>query len=153
MQPFQFRLATLMRLRESWRDEKRGELAQALRADAALLDRLQELEGDLRQLRVNATHQSVGPINVDRLLDAQRYELLLRAEEQMAIAQRKLLAEEIERRRLVLVEADREVRVLEKMKETQAARHQAEEERREQAQLDEIALRPFAMGGRTAWEG
>lgn len=55
MQPFQFRLATLMRLRESWRDEKRGELAQALRADAALLDRLQELEGDLRQLRVNAT--------------------------------------------------------------------------------------------------
>jgi flagellar export protein FliJ len=46
---------------------------------------------------------------------------------------------EIERRREVLVEADRDVRVLEKLREKQTERHRYEENRREIRQLDEVA--------------
>ena len=46
---------------------------------------------------------------------------------------------EIERRRLVLAEANREVRVLEILRDKQAAQHRQEEERREMKRLDEVA--------------
>ena len=49
------------------------------------------------------------------------------------------MAAEIERRRQALVEADREVRVLEKLRQRQAEQHRREEELREAKRLDEVA--------------
>jgi flagellar export protein FliJ len=144
MAGFTFRLASLLRVRESLRDEKRLALAQALRADAILENQLHAIQAELALLRADARRAVAGgPLNLDRLLDRQRYELLLRAEETGVQRQRGLLAEEIERRRGALVEADREVRVLEKVRDVQRWRHQQQEQRRELAQLDEIALRPY----------
>ena len=56
-------------------------------------------------------------LDVNRLLEAQRYELLLKAQSQELAKQAMLLAAETERRRQMLVEADREVRVLELLDE------------------------------------
>lgn len=146
MTQFRFRLATLLRLRESLRDEKRSELALALQADVALEERIRGIEDDLADLLAAAKRgASPGAINIDRLLNAQRYELLLRAEQQIAEEQRRLLAHEIERRREALVAADREVKVLEKYRAVQQERHRTDVERKEQAQLDETALRRFAV--------
>ena len=50
------------------------------------------------------------------------------------------LNEEIERRRAALVEADREVRVLEKLRERKWSEHQTAELRHELRQLDEVAV-------------
>ena len=76
MAKFKFRLATLLRLREAARDERRGELADAYRVDDLLgrqLDRLEEELGWLQQQcrRVAAP----GTVDVDRLVEGQRYEL------------------------------------------------------------------------------
>ncbi len=49
------------------------------------------------------------------------------------------MATEIERRRQALVEADREVRVLEKLRERQAEQHRREEDLQEAKRLDEVA--------------
>ena len=54
------------------------------------------------------------------------------------------MAEEIERRRQTLVQANRDVRVLEKLREKQAGRHRQEEDRRETKVLDEVAGRQVA---------
>jgi len=64
----------------------------------------------------------------------------LKAHRKQLEGQREQVAVEIERRREVLVAANREVRVLEKLREKQSQRHREEENRREAKQLDEAAV-------------
>lgn len=140
MAKFKFRLATLLRLREAARDERRGELAEAYRVDDVLKQRTDDLHRELDAVR-RLCRQAAGPgtVDVDQLLEAQRYELALRFQEKQLRQQREAVAAEIERRRLALVEANREVRVLEKLRENLSERHRQEEGRREIKQLDEVA--------------
>jgi flagellar FliJ protein len=53
------------------------------------------------------------------------------------------VATEIEKRREALVDADRDVRSLEQLREAQLERHREEQERRQMKVLDEVALRGF----------
>jgi flagellar FliJ protein len=140
MPKFTFRLETLLRLREATREERQLQLAEAYRVDVVLQQRLRAAVEELRSLR-DRCRQAVGPgtVDVDRLVAAQRYELALRAFQRGLEQQRAAVAAEIERRRLALVEANREVRVLEKLREKQSARFQEEENRRDIRRLDEVA--------------
>jgi flagellar export protein FliJ len=142
MPPFRFRLQTLERLREAARDACREQLADALRVD----DRLREQETELQtQIALARSLQIVpagGRVDVDRLLQAQRYEASVTLEVRHVQDQRKQLAAEIERRRAALVEADREVKSLEKLKEARLAEHRQQEQRQEMKLLDEVAGRP-----------
>jgi flagellar protein FliJ len=140
MPPFRFRLQTLARLHEAARDERRAELADALRVDDALRGQLAELEAD-RLLARKIQTLGAGPVDVDRLLEAQRYEAAIVGEIRHVEDQRKRVAEEIERRRAALVEADRQVKVLEKLRESQQAEHAATELAAEMKMFDEVAGR------------
>ena len=60
-----------------------------------------------------------------------------------AAVQQQQVAEEIERRRLTLVEADRQVRILEKLAEKKLEEHQALELQTEMKDLDEQAIQGF----------
>lgn len=150
MSKFKFRLAALLRLREATRDERRAALAEAYRVDDVLRQRLDGVAGELNGLKI-AWRQAAGPgiVDVDRLVESQRYELALRSRQAELERQRENVAAEIQRRRQALIEADREVRVLEKLRERQAEQHRREEERRDAKSLDEVAqqqaMREFAL--------
>src|SRR5688572_17084144 len=120
MSAFRFRLEPLIRLRIAERDERRADLAKALRADELLHEQERQLETEQAQV-VAATRASSGPgeANLDGLLQNSRYQLVLRARRQQLAQQIAQVAAEIERRRLAVVEADRQVRVLEKLRERQ----------------------------------
>lgn len=139
MPQFRFRLATLLRIREATRDERRSALAEAYRVDEVLSQQIRRVGQELEQLLAQR-RQAAGPgeVQVDRLVNAQRYELTLRQNERQVQRQREAVAAEIERRRQALIEADREVRVLEKLREKQADAHRQEEDRREARRLDEV---------------
>ena len=108
-----------------------------------------EIDGDLRQLRGESARLSrPGTVNVDELMEINRFELLLSAERQAAVQQQKLVAEEVERRRLALVAADREVRVLERLRETGQERHRQEVDRQERKEMDESAMHAFVRKDR-----
>lgn len=142
MAKFKFRLATLQRLRESTRDERRAALAEAYHAQQLLTERMQEKQEELAALRATYSEAAApGRIEVEQLMNAQRFELMVRGEMKVMEDQARLLEKEIERRRLALVEADRQVRVLEKLRDKQLERHQYEQLCREMKQLDEIASR------------
>lgn len=146
MSKFQFRLATLVKLREAARDERRAALAEAQRALDLLDQRLagnRQEQVELKQLCKSVT--TPGQVNVDRLLDAQRYEAVLLAEAQRLTQQQATIAAECERRREALVAADREVKTLEKLRDKQLARWQQAADRTEQKQFDEIASRRAAV--------
>ena len=144
MSSFRFRLETLLRLRLADRDLRRQELAKAQRAEDTLLgqaDTLAREQNDVQELSRKLA--SPGAADVDRLIASHRYELVLRARSQQLVNQIEQVRGEVERRRQVLVEADRQVRVLEKLRDRQQAAHQARAEKFEQKQLDEQAMIGF----------
>ena len=142
---FQFRLQTLLRLRLAERDQRRADLAKAIRAEEMLHVELQ----DLARQQAGAADRgrklkSPGTADIDSLLQTHRFATVLAAQERQLKAQLAQVQVETERRRQVLVEADRQVRVLEKLRQRQAAAYQKEEERRLLKQLDEAALVAYA---------
>jgi len=142
MPKFKYRLATLLKIRESTREERQIELAEAYHADDVLRQRQEELTAEIMGLKGDCRNAvAPGAIDVDRLLSSQRYEMLLRSQGAQIAKHREQIATEIERRRQALVEANREVRVLEKLRERQAERHRDEEARRDVKLLDEVAGR------------
>jgi flagellar protein FliJ len=140
MVKFKFRLATVLKLREADRDERRAALAEAYRVDAVLEQRLQEVAEEYDGLKEQCRRAAgPGPVAIDRLVEAQRYEISLKYQQAQLVGQRQTVAAEIERRREALVAATGEVRVLEKLRENQAGRHRQEENLQEIKQLDEVA--------------
>jgi flagellar export protein FliJ len=141
MSTFRFRLSTLLRLREAWRDERRTQLAEAQQAEQLILDRIAEIDRELSDAaRRSFDAARPGAVNVDRLADSARYEMILKVERQSADQQRQAVAAEMLKRREALVAADREVRVLEKLRDSQHERHRDEEARQEAKRLDEMAV-------------
>jgi flagellar protein FliJ len=144
--PSSFRLQSVLKLRLATRDERRKSLADALRADTIVSEQMAKITVEITELRdIFRGAATPGVIEVDRLLTLNRHELLLDANRKSLTSQRKKIAEEIEIRRLALVEADRDVKALEKLRERQERESQMQLDRREQAELDQIALmRGFA---------
>lgn len=142
-QSFRFRM--LLRLRESERQQRRSELAQALEAERLLREQLDAAGAELIAARRHARDAAgPGPVNVDELLEYQRYVLRLQAQRRGIEQRCEQVQQEIERRRLVLVEADKQVRMLEKLRDKQELAERIDALRLEQKVLDEIGTRAAA---------
>ncbi|HYO24513.1 MAG TPA: flagellar export protein FliJ [Lacipirellulaceae bacterium] len=141
MARFRFRLETLRRLREVTRDELRVRLAEAFQAEQILAEQRRMLAveaaalGDMRREMMAG-----GAVQVTRLLESQRYQLMLEAQQRTLAEQAARLAEEVDVRRQAVVEADRQVRVLDKLRERRAAQHRAAQTAAEDRRLDEVAI-------------
>lgn len=141
---FHFRLQTLLRLRLAERDQRRAELAKAIRAEEMLHGEVREVEQEQRETQERSQLlKSPGAADVDALLQTHRYEIVLVARHRQLATQIAQVEAETERRRLALIEADRNVRVLEKLRERQSGAFYKEAERRETKQLDEMAMIGF----------
>lgn len=148
MAKYTFRLDTLQKVREARRDELRASLAESYRAEQILAESRAELIHETRELRELQRSATAGAYaDINRLLEAQRYELLLKARSEELAKQAVLLAAETERRRQLLVEADREVRVLTKLEERQRRDFTVAQQREETKRLDEVAVNGWRRGG------
>ena len=144
MTRFNFRLTGLLKLREATRDVRRSQLAEAFRAAVLLRQELQRIADELTRLRDGCRQAAgPGPVDLNRLREAQRFEALLKARQQDVHLQLERAEEQIERSRLEVVEAGREVQVLENLSAKQLQRHVEKEHRREIGLLDEAAGRQW----------
>ncbi len=142
MARFRFRLATLRKLRESHRDELRGKLAEAYQAVQKLEEQQLVIVDELLALQDVQRRATEGTTtSVNSLLEAQRYQAVLRAQQSTLRDHSKVLSTEVERRRQNVIEADQQVRVLDKLNERQKLDHQQILNRAEVRELDEIASR------------
>lgn len=140
MAKYNFRFETLQKVREAHRDQQRASLAEAFRAEQVLAENRAHVVREEQAMRELQRSAAAGRyLDVNRLLEAQRYDLLLKAQSQELAKQAVLLAAETERRRQKLVEADREVRVLELLDDRHRRAHVREEQRAETKRLDEAA--------------
>lgn len=146
MSNFRFRLQTVLRLRTVARDERRAELGRAQRAAEVLREQQTKIAAEAienqdatRTMMLRQASSTEG-MNVDRLLNANRQLLMLRAQSAQLSQQLKQVELEIVKRQAALVEADRDVRVLEKLQEKGQQEHELRELALEQRDLDEIAI-------------
>ena len=146
MSKYRFRLETLQKVRKAHRDQQRASLAEAFRAEQVLAENRAQLvieEQEVRELKRSASEGQY--LDVNRLVEAQRYELVLKAQSHELAKQAMLLAAETERRRQILVEADRELRALELLDERHQRAHAIEEQRAEAKRLDEAATQRWRL--------
>jgi len=140
MAHFSFRLQPLLELRLATRDERREDLAKAYHADRLLVEQLDRVRAELSEPQATARQAArPGTVSVDHLLNTHRYELLLGAQCGQITRQREDVQKEIQRRREALIEADREVKILERLRESKQSEFQFQEARVETRELDEVA--------------
>jgi flagellar FliJ protein len=149
MPRFRFRLETVLKLRRGERDERRRHLAEALEAEQILMQHEHEVDAEVAGVREHLRRGSKpGEVHVDGLINAHRYELVLRTRKMQIQQQKEQVAAEVERRRQALVEADKHVRMLEKLEEKQRLAHRRQQVQREIKQLDETAQQRSALRAR-----
>ncbi|GAB4128680.1 flagellar export protein FliJ [Thermopirellula anaerolimosa] len=142
MASFRFRLQTILRLRENERDERRRELAQAVQAKEVLEEYERQTAAEWQRLNERLRDCSrVGEVQVDLMLNLRRYQMTVAAQRDVLKGQMEQVEQEIERRRERLAEADRQVRVLEMLRERQLEEYRREENRLETKILDEMGTR------------
>ncbi len=150
MRPYRFQLQTLLELRRNTRVDRQRQLAEALHAEEVISQQISDLQNELAELKSllrEAGQQT--DLDVNRLLDGQRYEMVLRS--QLLGLGEKLtqVREETERRRLALVEADSSVRSLEQIDESRRDDHRRLVARKQQVELDELSSARFARSATT----
>ena len=140
MRAFTFRLQTLQRLREQARDVAQRALAAAQEKQAVLEQQQASLQIDLQGLETHMRNTITKQhLDVDRAMDGHRHQLSLQA--RLAELDKAMLdaRAQVERCRDKLIEADREVKILEKLHERQLAEHTRQLAQHEAKQLDEAA--------------
>jgi flagellar protein FliJ len=133
-----FPLQAVLDQRTALRDLRRCELADALRARETLENGRAALAAHQRELRrAQEAAQSDRQLDVQRLFELQRYVQVLRHQERELSRQEVFWTDQIERRQTKLVEADREVRVVQLLAERRQHQHRQRAERLEAELLDE----------------
>jgi flagellar FliJ protein len=139
----QFRLKTLLRLREIERDQSRLQLAEAQRIEQKAADRVAELDETLAELR-RETGALAGLVNIAELCEADRFGAAVKLSREEARQYHHRLATESELRRREVIEADKQVKVLEKLRQKQESQEREEQTRQATKLLDELAARGSA---------
>lgn len=135
--PFRFTLRQVLDYRAQLEDQAKQALAKAQQALAAQRQAVARLDGTLRD-HLEAMSRQESASAADLWLGRNFAKRLSEDLAQARLLEHRLV-QEVDQRRVELVERAKERKLLEKLKETQANRHEREENRKEQAQFDEMA--------------
>ena len=140
MAHMKYLLGTLMKLREAERDREQAALAELLAEEQKQASEQAALAAQQRELRQSMARERTGEVRIEQILVAEKYAATLVANAQAQKTARERLVSAVEQQRLLLTEADRQVKILEKWKSRQDLRAREVEARREARALDEIAI-------------
>lgn len=140
-QMFKFRLEPLITIRSNELRECQAELAKAYDALRILEETLQKLEEQIAEgvTAARSLMQTGQTVNVEHLLGFRRQEAFLRAHQEDLKQKMKTVNEEIERRRIAVVAANKKLKIVEKLKEKRHEKYLEEENKAEMKFMDEIA--------------
>ena len=138
---FSFRLEPLIKIRKNTLQERQAELAQAYGERSILEEKLLEVEKQLAEGTETARNlmQPGKKVNVDFLLGIRRQEMFLRVNQEELKQEIQNADVKIERCLAAVVEANKEVKILEKLKEKRYEQYLKEEKREEEKTMDEMA--------------
>ena len=142
--PFRFRLQPLITIRDNVLKQKQAELAKAYEARRIVMEKREKVERDLAATKESAREMihSGKPVSVDYLLGLRREEMFLLIDRNKCDEDLRMIDEYIERCREAVIEANKELKIVEKLKEKRKEKYDTEQARLETVQMDEIAGRP-----------
>ena len=140
-----FRLATLLKIRERERDMA----AKAVQDVFTALDKLdtaqREIDDANREMNEARKRSSSGAIDLHQILDAQRYQLVLSAQSDQIADHKSKLNQELQRRQFALLQCQKAVKSLEKLRDQRAHAADLHALARQQERLDEWSSIRHAM--------
>lgn len=150
MKKFRFRLQTLLRLRRQQEDEKK-------RAVGVLLTRINEFQQQAVQMAADIKREGEnlkqqyqhGTLEMDWIAHYHRYVNHIRQSIQQRVQTIAQVQQQLAQARGELADAARQTKILEKLREKQKDRFDAELNRRERVQQDEIATAAFLQSRKT----
>lgn len=137
MNQFTFRLQSVIQIRARARDAASHAYQKALQARAKLDDQISELNAEHDSQQPFQQASSLKQVNPQRLLESQRYQMMLQQDIAGLRSKRAVIEEECERRRLALVEREKAVRAIEKLREKRLAEWQVSELAKQQIAMDQ----------------
>ena len=143
-----FRFDGLLTLRRQERAQRRMHLASLLAQQHELEARRTAIEEALAAGRRGEDRAAPGRVDVARLAAAARYEARLRGDLSKLAERQEAMAREIDDRRAAVVEADREVQKLEKLRDHRDDRLRIAQTRAEARLLDERSAGGIIRRGR-----
>ena len=140
-----FRLATLLKIRERDRDIA----AKAVQDVRLAIEKLDEAQRDIddanQQMNEARKQSSFGAINLRQILDAQRYQMVLSAQAAQIADHKSKLNQELERRQFALVQSQKAVKSLEKLRDQRVQAADVHALAKQQERLDEWSSIRHAM--------
>jgi flagellar export protein FliJ len=117
---FRFSLQPLLRVNSAQRTAQRTQLAAVQRSESVLREELGRIDQQLAAVQADSRHSiQAGPVDLVSLQNARQYARLLHQRRAQLVDQQQTLAEQDVRQRAALTEADRQVRLLERLSERQ----------------------------------
>jgi len=144
MKKFRYRLEPLLKVKSHIEKQRQKEHAVALQQVFNQKDRLAELSEERDRTFSFQRSHAQGPVRVHQLLATSRYIVKLKRDAMMGAEMLKALETEAERKRELLVEASRERKIYEKLKEKQQTKFNGEIDEHDRKTLDEMAVVTFA---------
>src|SRR3954453_18473954 len=141
MAQFKFKLAAVLRHRESVEKERQRDYALALARQKEVEDQLKALDQSMRETNddVRQNHL-VGRLDVSFITAHRRFLLGMRRKAMDLAAALARAQKETEAARVVMAEAAKQRMVLDKLREKQEGRWRDETARKEMMALDEVAM-------------
>ena len=139
MARFNFRLNSVLNYRKTLRQQAQRNLADAYQQQQQANEELQAAQLEIDQL-VNQMRDSAKQkqLDLDFALGGQRHHAKLKADMKKVADKLEQAGTEVERCRQDLIEADRDVKALEKLHDRQLADHRQQTAKHEAAEIDDI---------------
>ena len=135
-----FAYTSIQKLRARQRDKAAGDVQQIVLAIEKVTQQVDELSAEINTLTVQRTASLNGALSMNALLDSQRYQMQLVMQIQGLQEKNKILAGEKGRRDAVLLECQRNCKVLEKLEHQHNEQANAREATALQSRLDEWSM-------------
>ncbi len=145
MKKFKFRLEPLLKVRSHIEKQRQKEHATALQQVYLQRDHLEKIEAERQSTMERQRDELVGVFSPAQVQTAWRYLSKLKRDSWSGAELLKGLEQEAEKRRLKLVDASKEKKMFEKLKERQRIKRAAEAEQIERKDLDEIAVSAYGF--------
>lgn len=141
MKKFEFRLERVQRLRQRQREQRRLALAEALHYQGRVEGQIQYLQ-NIRQDEQDGLRQTLlrHEVVISDAIQSRSYDALLSRLQHRLRDQLEQVKRVVEQRRQDLLEAEKKVRVLEKLEEKEQGRYDRHIEHLERELMDELAI-------------
>jgi len=144
MPKFRFKFQTLLAHHRRVEDQRQRDLAQHLRSRMIFQDQIRDMQDTIRDSKLSMTDGLVGKVDLNRVGQFARYSGHAAQRARQIVVKLAAVEKQVEASRQSLLEATKQRKALELLRDKHEAQWRYEQDRRETNELDELASTRYA---------